>query len=84
MAVSRREALTGAGGLAFGALGMLSERGVQDHLEEAVPLPVYGSAVSAIRPDRSAPGVSQSRVVWSGPPPAAGSTAPETPRPHLR
>ncbi len=76
MGVSRRQALTGAGGLAIGALAMFSERDVADRLDASVPLPFYGSAVSAIRPDRSAPGVAGARVVWSGPPRDTGSSAP--------
>lgn len=48
---------------AAGALG--GDRAVAD-AHDRVPLPFYGSSVSGIRPDESAPGATHGSVVWAG------------------
>jgi peptidoglycan/xylan/chitin deacetylase (PgdA/CDA1 family) len=68
MDISRRRALTGGAGVAVGAVGALTARAVADRLAENTPLPFYGSAASAVRPDRSAPGAASGTVVWGGDP----------------
>ncbi len=66
MEVSRRSALAAGGGVALGALGTAGGLALKQHLDENTPLPFYGSAVSAIRPDRSAPATTGARLVWAG------------------
>lgn len=66
MDVSRRRALAFGGGVVMGAAGAGVTRQVKDRLDENTPLPFYGSPVSAVHPDRSAPGVAGASVVWSG------------------
>jgi peptidoglycan/xylan/chitin deacetylase (PgdA/CDA1 family) len=67
MEISRRQALTAGTGAAVGVVGALAASEVRARLDENTPLPFYGSAASAIRPDRSAPGAAGTSVVWSGP-----------------
>lgn len=66
MEVSRRGALAVGGGIALGALGTGGGIALTQHLEENTPLPFYGSAASAIRPDRSPPSTTGVRLVWAG------------------
>jgi peptidoglycan/xylan/chitin deacetylase (PgdA/CDA1 family) len=66
MEVSRRQALTGAAGVAVGAAGAVAAGQLKAHLAEDTPLPFYGSPVSAVHPDRSPPSVASTRIVWSG------------------
>jgi len=69
MEVTRRQALTAAAGAAVGAAGAVGAVRLRSRLDEDTPLPFYGSPVSAVRPDRSAPSASDGSVVWaaSGP-----------------
>ncbi|HEU5143668.1 MAG TPA: polysaccharide deacetylase family protein [Dermatophilaceae bacterium] len=66
MDVSRRETLALGSGIAIGALGLGLGLEIKDRLDENTPLPFYGSPVSAVHPDRSAPGAASASVVWSG------------------
>ena len=66
MEVSRRRALAGGVGVAVGAVGAVGVSRLKDRLDENTPLSFYGGAASSIRPDRSAPSVSSTQVVWSG------------------
>jgi peptidoglycan/xylan/chitin deacetylase (PgdA/CDA1 family) len=66
MDVSRRRALAFGGGVVMGAAGAGVTRQVKDRLDENTPLPFYGSPVSAVHPDRSAPRAAGASVVWSG------------------
>ncbi|HET7399207.1 MAG TPA: polysaccharide deacetylase family protein [Intrasporangium sp.] len=67
MDLSRRDALKVGGGVVAGAVGALGAVAGKGRLDEGTPLPFYGSAVSGIRPDRSAPGAASASVVWAGP-----------------
>lgn len=67
MELSRRGALTLGGGVVLGATGAVAARQAKDRLDEDTPLPFYGSPVSAVHADRSAPGAAAASVVWSGP-----------------
>lgn len=66
MDVSRRRALAFGGGIVIGAAGTAVTLQVKDRLDENTPLPFYGSPVSAVHSDRSAPGAAAASVVWSG------------------
>lgn len=68
MEVTRRQALTAAAGAAVGAAGAVGVSRVRERLDEDTPLPFYGSAVSAVRPDRSAPSATTTTIVWGGDP----------------
>lgn len=60
------------GGTAAGTIaGLGSDRAVEA-ARDRVPLPFYGSAVSAVRPDQSRPSTTHGAVVWSGPRGGAG------------
>ncbi|EWT02279.1 polysaccharide deacetylase [Intrasporangium oryzae NRRL B-24470] len=67
MDISRRQAITGAAGVAVGAAGAVVAGRVKDRLDENTPLPFYGSPSSAVRPDRSRPSTERTEIVWSGP-----------------
>ena len=67
MEISRRQAISGAAGVAVGAAGAVAAARVGDRLDENTPLPFYGSPPSGIRPDRSRPGAARTEIVWSGP-----------------
>jgi peptidoglycan/xylan/chitin deacetylase (PgdA/CDA1 family) len=66
MDVTRRQALTAAAGAAVGAAGAVGVVRLGARLDENTPLPFYGSPVSAVRPDRSAPSAAATSVVWAG------------------
>ncbi len=68
MDISRRDTLALGGGVVLGALGAGGGLALHNRLAENTPLPFYGSAVSAIRPDRSAPSATGTRLVWAGDP----------------
>ncbi|GAA1892991.1 polysaccharide deacetylase family protein [Lapillicoccus jejuensis] len=66
MSPARRDVLLALGGTVVGAAASLgTDREVQT-VESRSPLPFYGTAVSAVRPDRSRPRAGQGVVVWSG------------------
>ena len=66
MGIARRDVLVALGATVAGAAGALgSDRAVAD-AHDRVPLPFYGTSVSGIRPDESAPGATRSSVVWAG------------------
>ena len=73
MEVTRRQALTAVAGAAVGAAGAVGVGRLAEHLGESTPLPFYGSPVSAVRPDRSAPSATAGSVVWAGPGGADGT-----------
>jgi peptidoglycan/xylan/chitin deacetylase (PgdA/CDA1 family) len=66
--LKRRGVLVGLGGAVVGAVGAIGGGGALAAEQERTPLPFYGSAVSAVRPDESYPGAAHSTVVWAGAP----------------
>ncbi|MEP6798209.1 MAG: polysaccharide deacetylase family protein, partial [Lapillicoccus sp.] len=65
MSIARRSVLVALGGAAAGAAGALGGVRVVDDAHDRVPLPFYGTSVSAIRPDESAPSATSGSVVWA-------------------
>jgi peptidoglycan/xylan/chitin deacetylase (PgdA/CDA1 family) len=49
-----------------GAAGAVGATQLRERLEENTPLPFYGSPVSALRPDRTAPSAAATSVAWAG------------------
>ncbi|MDQ2758696.1 MAG: polysaccharide deacetylase family protein [Actinomycetota bacterium] len=66
MSLARRDLLVALGGTAAGALATLGTEREVEAARDRVPLPFYGSAVSAVRPDQSRPSAAHGQVVWSG------------------
>ncbi len=68
MTLKRRGVLAGIGGAAVGAFGALGGSRIAEAASEQTPLPFYGSAVSAVRPDGTFPGAEAGAVLWAGAP----------------
>lgn len=68
MTLKRRGVLAGLGGALVGAFGAIGGERALAADQERRPLPIYGSAVSGVRPDESFPGAARGTVIWSGAP----------------